>query len=301
MKKIAGDIIILNIHTKNHNHIMYSPEIRSKKIFFVILGHFLPFYQLFSFNDLENKNFEKKKKRIKCLETLSFYTYMCTINEDHDIWFLKFKVRQTEIFVILSDFLPFQSPDNPENQNFKIEKTTWRYYHFTKLQHKWHTYDLWLQRYGAQQTFLAFWTIFCRFTHPTTRKIKILKKLKKAWRYYHFIHFHHNWQSYAVWFLRYWAWQTELLPFWTILCPFTSLTTRKSKFWKNKKEPGDIIILHMCIINDNHMMYGSWDMKHDTKFFVILDHFLSFYPSNSLKNQNFKKKKQKPADIIILQ
>ena len=24
-----------------------------------------------------------------------------------------------------------------------------------------------------------------------------------------------------------------------------------------KKTPGDIIILHMCTINDNHMMYGS--------------------------------------------
>ena len=26
--------------------------------------------------------------------------------------------------------------------------------------------------------------------------------------------------------------------------------------------PGDII-LHMCIINDNHMMYDSWNMEHD--------------------------------------
>ena len=39
------------------------------------------------------------------------------------IWFLKYKVQQTEIFVILGHFLPFQLPDNhPENQNFKIEK-----------------------------------------------------------------------------------------------------------------------------------------------------------------------------------
>ena len=27
-------------------------------------------------------------------------------------------------------------------------------------------------------------------------------------------------------------------------------------FEKLKKNPGDIIILHMCTINDNHMMYG---------------------------------------------
>ena len=38
-------------------------------------------------------------------------------------------------FVILGQFLLFQPPDNPENQNFKIEKVTWRYYHFTHLYH----------------------------------------------------------------------------------------------------------------------------------------------------------------------
>ena len=32
-------------------------------------------------------------------------------------------------------FLPFQLPGNPENQNFKIEKNTWRYDHFIHLQH----------------------------------------------------------------------------------------------------------------------------------------------------------------------
>ena len=36
---------------------------------------------------------------------------------------------------------------------------------------------------------------------------------------------------------------------------------------KIKKAPGDIIILHRCTINDNHMMYGSWDMKHDEQNF----------------------------------
>ena len=45
---------------------------------------------------------------------------MCTINEDHDIWFMKYKVRQTKLFVILGHFLDYQPPDNPENQNFKI-------------------------------------------------------------------------------------------------------------------------------------------------------------------------------------
>ena len=48
---------------------------------------------------------------------------MCTINEDHMIYgSWKYKVWQTEIFVILGHFLLFQPPDNLENQNFKTEK-----------------------------------------------------------------------------------------------------------------------------------------------------------------------------------
>ena len=65
---------------------------------------------------------------------------------------------------------------------------------------------------------------------------------------------------------------------------------RKLKFGKNvKKTPGDIILLHMCTINQDHMMYGSWDMKFNRQnFFVILGNFLSFYPPNTLKNENIK-------------
>ena len=38
-------------------------------------------------------------------------------------------------------------------------------------------------------------------------------------------------------------------------CPF--IEPEKPKFWKNEKNPEDLIILQMCTINDNHMMYGS--------------------------------------------
>ena len=56
-----------------------------------------------------------------------------------------------------------------------------------------------------------------------------------------------------------------------------------------KKTPTDIIILHMCTINYNHMMYGSWDKERDRQnFFVILDYFLHFYPPNNPKNQSFE-------------
>ena len=65
-------------------------------------------------------------------------------------------------------------------------------------------------------------------------------------------------------------------------------------FEKIKKLLADIIILHMCTINDNHIMYGSWDMEcHGQDFFFILDHFCPFtYPSNNPKINIFKKWKK---------
>ena len=36
------------------------------------------------------------------------------------------------------------------------------------------------------------------------------------------------------------------------------------------KMPGDIITLHLCITNDDQMMYGSWDNKHDRQSFLTI-------------------------------
>ena len=68
---------------------------------------------------------------------------------------------------------------------------------------------------------------------------------------------------------------------------------RKLKFGKNvKKTPGDIILLHMCTINQDHMMYGSYDMKFNRQnFFVFLGNFLSFYSLTSWKMKIPKRKK----------
>ena len=61
-KKIAGDIIILHMCTKNHNHTRYSSSIFFYNLFLVILGHFLPFTLPLPPNNPENQNFEKMKK-----------------------------------------------------------------------------------------------------------------------------------------------------------------------------------------------------------------------------------------------
>ena len=58
-KKIVEDVM-LSMFTKNHNHMRYSSLDKEWNTdFFVILGHFLPFYLS---NNPEKQNFEKMKK-----------------------------------------------------------------------------------------------------------------------------------------------------------------------------------------------------------------------------------------------
>ena len=78
----------------------------------------------------------------------------------------------------------------------------------------------------------------------------------------------HKW-SYDVWFLEYGPWQTD---FFVILGHFFSLyptnNLKNQNFEKMIKKPEDTIILPLCTTNDNHMMYGSWDIKCDRNFFL---------------------------------
>ena len=60
--------------------------------FFVILGHFLPFYPT---NNSTNPNFDKWKKH---LEKSSFYTCVRQMTIIYDVWFLRYGVRR-EIFL----------------------------------------------------------------------------------------------------------------------------------------------------------------------------------------------------------
>ena len=92
-------------------------------------------------------------------------------------------------------------------------------------------------------------------------------------------------------------------------CPFTPpppcptpLTTWKIKTLKKKKKtPGDIIILHICTKNHDHLLYCSLDMAWNrcNCCFFILGYFLQFYLSNSTKNQNLTKMKKTPGDILF--
>ena len=119
MKKFPGDII-LHMCTKNHHHMIYgSWDTEWDK------QNFLPFWAISCpFTTYRQKSqkskFWKRKKKKMSADIAILYVHVYHKWRSYDIWFLKYKVWQTEIFVI-------------------------------HLNHKWQSYDVWLLRYGVYQ------------------------------------------------------------------------------------------------------------------------------------------------------
>ena len=120
-----------------------------------------------------------------------------------------------------------------------------------------------------RDNFLSFWTGFCPFIPLWTQKIKIFNMVPQIW------------STTDIIFL---SFRTIFLLF------YPSNNPKNQNFEKMKKLPGDIIILHICIINGNHMMYGSWNMEHDrqnfSSFWTI---FCTFIPWTTWKIKILKK------------
>ena len=93
-------------------------------------------------------------------------------------------------------------------------------------------------------------------------------------------------------------WQ-NFLSFWTIFLRFYPTNNPKKIFWAKEKNSGDIIILHMCTIKDNQMIYSSWGMEFDGHIFLWFSTlFFPIYPPE--KSKFWKNEKKTPRDIIIL-
>ena len=124
--------------------------------------------------------------------------------------------------VILGHFLPFYPPKTPKIKIFNNEKNCWWYHHFTHVYQKSQYPIIWCRVREIQSETDR---IFCHFG-PFLPKMEILS----------FTHVHHKWQSYNVcsWDMKYNG--QNFLSFWTIFCPFTSLTTWKIKILKKSKK-----------------------------------------------------------------
>ena len=147
----------------------------------VILDYFMPFCLLKSFlpfyspKNLKNQNFEEMKRNYLGYHHL---THVYQKLQPYDVQFQRYRLKWIEFFVILTHFLPFYDPNNPEKKRFwkKGKTNTWRYYPFTHVQHKWRSvmYGSWGLRHD-RQNFLSFVVIFCAFTPLTSQTIKISK------------------------------------------------------------------------------------------------------------------------------
>ena len=136
-----------------------------------------------------------------------------------------------------------------------------------------------------------YMTIIWCLVPEQPKKSKFWKTEKNVRRYNHFTHVvYYKWQS----------WNMErdrqnFLSFWTIFWPFTPPNNPKNQnFEKMKKMPGDIIILHKCTKNHNHMLHCSWDTMRDgcNSYFLFWAIFCPFTPLTIQKIKIFKKWKK---------
>ena len=127
-------------HCQNLDDMIYNSwDIEQTILKLVILGHFLPFYPL-------------KTPKIKILKIEKIYWryhHFTCVPKITIIWCIAPEIWSVTgrifchygpVFALLPPPLS-PHPMDPEIQNFeKKKKASWRYYHFTNVYHKWHSY-----------------------------------------------------------------------------------------------------------------------------------------------------------------
>ena len=137
MKKFAGDIIILHMCTKNHNHMMYG----SSDTEWNILGHLLPFNPPM---DPENQNFQKNRKK-----TWRYY-YFTNINDSHMMYgSLDIESNRQNFLSFGTIFCPFTPLRTQKIKIFKNWRNAWRYHHFIQVYQKLWSHAILFLRYGT--------------------------------------------------------------------------------------------------------------------------------------------------------
>ena len=181
--------------------------------------------------------------------------------------------------VIMDHFCPFTLHKTPKNQNFENMKKMLEISSFYKSvpETTIMRYSSWDMELHRQDSFLSFRAIFCPFTPLTTWKIKTLRKWKK----------HLDMSSFytyvpkitIIWCMLPEIWSTTDKSF-VILGHFLPFIGPKNQnLEKMKKMPRYIIIiLLICTINGNHMMYVSLDMECNRCNFCHFGPFFAFLP-----------------------
>ena len=117
--------------------------------------------------------------------------------------------------------------------------------------------------------YLSFWTVFLHF-YP-------------IWRYYHFTHVYHKWHSWCM-VPEIWSMTDRSFCHFGHFLPFYPPNNPKYQNFEKMKTSENV--LNKCTINNNYVMFGSWDMMRDRQNFLSFwTIFCSFTP---LTNQKIK-------------
>ena len=130
------------------------------------------------------------------------------------------------------------------------------------------------------RNFCSFGSFFALLLPWQSGKTNFWKKWNKhLQRCYHCTCSYQKWQSYDVWFLRYGLKETDFFVILGQCLLLYTLSFSSPNNQENKKQSYGyypFILLYVCTINEDYLMHGSWDIRHNR--LEIFGRFLPFYP-----------------------
>ena len=197
------------------------------------------------------------------------YLFITCVTRTTIIWGTVPEIQSEKhiFFLILGHFLSFTQLLTPKIKLWKKYKKTPGniiFLHMCTMNEDHMMYGSWDIRQDGYN-FWSFWTIFFLLTPPpplTTQKIKFWKNENNSWRYHYVTLLCHWWQSYDVWFLRYWARQIIFWSFWTILCLFTPLKPENQNFGKMKNAGR---YHHFTVVYHKLQSYDVWLLRYEVQ------------------------------------
>ena len=140
--------------------------------------------------------------------------HMCTINQDHDVWFLRYEVQQTECFCHCGQFFALLTPPlSQAARKIKIWKKWKRlleissFYKIVPKNHDHMLYCSWDMVCDGCNCYFSFWAMLFPFTPPNNHKRWEIWNNEKKVLGYHFTEVYQKSWSYAILLLRYGTWQ----------------------------------------------------------------------------------------------
>ena len=158
-------------------------------------------------------------------------------------------------------------------------------------------YNVWFWRYGAKQAYFFdnLWPFLPFYSHNNPENQNFEKKKKKCSVISSF--YNRAPQMTITWCIvskimstTHWILPLFYLSSLFFTCHFTSNNSENPNFEKRKTIPGDIITLHKCTKNHDHMLCCSWDISQLhiqrirlLKFFSCTGHVQGTWNASNLK------------------